>query len=90
MRAPAKKQKRKAPAAPVVSARLNAHVHLQAQGDGNVTARFDDFSLPLGQYSFDALKRAQGIGAGLPLASFSSAAPEQAERQRGRREQRNL
>jgi SagB-type dehydrogenase family enzyme len=73
-----------------VSARLNAHVHLQAQGDGNVTARFDDFSLPLGQYSFDALKRAQGIGAGLPLASFSSAAPEQAERQRGRRERRNL
>jgi SagB-type dehydrogenase family enzyme len=60
-------------AAPVMSVRLNAHVHLQAQVDGNVTASFDDFSLPLGQYSFDALKRAQGIGAGLPLASFSSA-----------------
>ena len=30
------------------------------------------------------------IGAGLPLASFSSAAPEQAERQRGRRERPNL
>jgi len=73
LRAPAKKQKRKAPAAPVLSVRLNAHVHLQAQGDGNVTASFDGFSLPLGQYSFDALKRAQGIGAGLPLASFSSA-----------------
>jgi SagB-type dehydrogenase family enzyme len=48
-------------------------VHLQAQGDGSVTARFDEFSLPLGKYSIDALKRAQAIGAGLPLASFSSA-----------------
>jgi SagB-type dehydrogenase family enzyme len=73
LRTPAKKRKRKAPAAPGVSARLNAYVHLQAQPDGNVTASFDDFSLPLGQYSIDALKRAQGIGAGLPLASFSSA-----------------
>jgi SagB-type dehydrogenase family enzyme len=67
-----KKQKRKASAASVVSARLNAYVHLQAQPDGNVTASFDGFSLPLGKYSIDALKRAQGIGAGLPLASFSS------------------
>jgi SagB-type dehydrogenase family enzyme len=73
LRAPAKKQKRKASAAPGLSARLNANVHLQAQGDGNVTATFDDFSLPLGKYSIDALKRAQGIGAGLPLTSFSSA-----------------
>ena len=71
MRAPAKKSGRKA--APGVSARLNAHVHLQAQGDGNVTATFDEFSLPLGKYSIDALKRAQAIGAGLPLASLSSA-----------------
>jgi SagB-type dehydrogenase family enzyme len=73
LRATVKKQKRKASAAPAVSARLNAHVHLQAQDDGNVTASFDDFSLALGQYSLAALKRAQGIGAGLPLASFSSA-----------------
>jgi SagB-type dehydrogenase family enzyme len=73
LRAPAKKRKRKATVAPVVSARLNANVHLQAQGDGSVTASFDDFSVGLGKYSFDALKRAQGIGAGLPLASFSSA-----------------
>ncbi len=72
MRATAKKQKRKA-AAPGLFARLYAHVHLQAQGDGNVTASFDEFSLPLGKYSIDALKRAQAIGAGLPLASFSSA-----------------
>jgi SagB-type dehydrogenase family enzyme len=71
LRAAAKKPRRKA--APAVSARLNAHVHLQAHPDGNVTASFDDFALPLGQYSIDALKRAQGIGAGLPLASFSSA-----------------
>jgi SagB-type dehydrogenase family enzyme len=73
LRTPAKKQKRKPSAAPVVSARLNAYVHLQAQGDGSVIASFDEFSLPLGKYSIDALKRAQGIGAGLPLASFSSA-----------------
>ena len=48
-------------------------MHLQAQGDGSVTASFDDFSIALGKYSVDALKRAQGIGTGLPLASFSSA-----------------
>jgi SagB-type dehydrogenase family enzyme len=73
LRRPAKKRKRKAPAAAGLSARLNAHVHLQAQGDGSVVASFDGFSLPLGKYSIDALKRAQAIGAGLPLASFSSA-----------------
>ena len=56
-----------------MSARLNAHVQLQAQPDGNVTASFDEFSLPLGKYSIDALKRAQAIGAGLPFASFTSA-----------------
>ena len=73
MGAPAKKRKRKAPTAAGLSARLNAHVHLQAQGDGSVTASFDGFSLPLGKYSIDALKRAQAIGEGLPLTSFSSA-----------------
>jgi len=73
LRRPAKKRKRKAPAAAGLSARLNAHVHLQAQGDGSVTASFDGFSLPLGKYSIDALKRAQAIGAGLPFASFASA-----------------
>jgi SagB-type dehydrogenase family enzyme len=72
LRAPAKKPKRRASAGPVVSVRLNAQVLLQAQGDGRVTASFDGFSISLGQYSFAALKRAQGIGAGLPLASFSS------------------
>jgi SagB-type dehydrogenase family enzyme len=72
LRAPAKKRGRKT-AAPAVSARLNARVHLQAQGDGNVTASFDDYSIALGKYSIDALKRAQGIGAGLPLPSFSPA-----------------
>ncbi len=73
MRRPVKKRKRKASAAPGLFARLNAHVHLQAQADGNVTASFDEFSLPLGKYSIDALKRAQAIGAGLPFASFASA-----------------
>jgi len=73
LRRPVKKRKRKASAAPGLSARLNAHVHLQAQADGNVTATFDEFSLPLGKYSIDALKRAQAIGVGLPVASFASA-----------------
>ena len=73
MRRPVKKRKRKPSAAPGLFARLNAHVHLQAQADGNVTASFDEFSLPLGKYSIDALKRAQAIGAGLPFASFAPA-----------------
>jgi SagB-type dehydrogenase family enzyme len=71
LRTPAKKRRRKAVAAPVVSARLNARVHLQAQPGGNVAASFDGYSVGLGKFSIDALKRARAIGAGLPLASFS-------------------
>jgi SagB-type dehydrogenase family enzyme len=72
VRAPAKKRTRK-PAAPTLSARLNSHVSLQAQADGNLTASFDGYSVALGKFSTDALKRARGIGLGLPLASFSPA-----------------
>jgi SagB-type dehydrogenase family enzyme len=69
---PAKKRARKA-AAPVVSTRLNPGVTLQAQPDGHLTARFDDLAVGLGKFSIDALRRAQGIGIGLPLASFARA-----------------
>lgn len=77
MRAPKKAQERKrgrkASAAPVLSARLNANVHLQAQPDGNLSASFDGYTVGLGKFSIDALKRAQAIGTGLPLASFAPA-----------------
>jgi len=50
---------------------LNEQVTLQAQPDGNLTASFDGYTVGLGKFSIDALKRAQGIGLGLPLASFA-------------------
>ena len=72
MRAPAKSRKRtRKPPAPSASARLNEQVTLQAQPDGNLTASFDGYTVGLGKFSIDALKRAQGIGLGLPLASFA-------------------
>jgi SagB-type dehydrogenase family enzyme len=69
LRAPAKKPGRKI--APVVAARLNARVTLEAQADGNVAARFDGYAAGLGKFSAEALDRVQGLRSGLPLASFS-------------------
>ena len=71
MRAPGKKKKERRIAPPAISARLTGHFTLEAHADGNVLARFDDHSLPLGKFSAAALKRAQDLRAGLPLAAFA-------------------
>jgi SagB-type dehydrogenase family enzyme len=70
LRAPRKKQGRKAVA--VIAARLNDRVTLQAQADGSIIAAFDGYSASLGKFGTDALHRAQGLRTGLPLASFSN------------------
>lgn len=69
MRAPGKKNGRIAP--PTISARLSAHITFEAHADGNVFACFDGHSDGLGKFSADAVKRAQALHTGLPLASFA-------------------
>jgi SagB-type dehydrogenase family enzyme len=71
LRAPKKKQGRKV-APPAVSARLNAHITLEAHGDGSVAACFEGHAVGLGKFSASALKRAQDLQTGLPLGSFAS------------------
>jgi hypothetical protein len=69
LRAPAKKPRRKI-AQPAISARLNGHFTLEAQTDGSIAARFDDYSVALGTFSAAAGIRAQALRTGLPLKSF--------------------
>jgi len=59
-------------APPIVSARLSGHIKLQTQADGNILAGFDGHSVGLGKFSAGAIKRAQELHTGLPLASFAS------------------
>jgi SagB-type dehydrogenase family enzyme len=76
LRTPKKKKrgrKRGKTAAPVLSARLNDRVTLEADAGGKIAATFDGYSVPLGSFSAGAVKRAQGLRIGLPLASFASA-----------------
>jgi SagB-type dehydrogenase family enzyme len=76
VRTPKKTQGRKRgrkTAAPVLSARLNDRVTLEADAGGKIAATFDGYSVPLGSFSAGAVKRAQGLRIGLPLASFASA-----------------
>jgi SagB-type dehydrogenase family enzyme len=70
LRTPAKhKVRRIAPA--VVSARLSAHITLEAHADGNLSACFDGYAESLGRFSAVAVERAQQLRTGLPLRSFA-------------------
>jgi SagB-type dehydrogenase family enzyme len=71
VRAPLKKQRRRT-AAPVISARLLSHIALEATADGNIAACFEGYSVALGQFSADAVARAQELRSGLSLGSFAS------------------
>jgi SagB-type dehydrogenase family enzyme len=55
-----------------ISARLNRHVTLDTDPSGNIFACFDGHSVGLGAFSADAVRRAQGLRTGLPLASFTA------------------
>ena len=71
MRAPGKNQGRGvAPA--TLSARLGAHVTLEARSDGSIVARFAGHSVGLGKFSAGAAERAQDLRRGLPLAALAS------------------
>jgi SagB-type dehydrogenase family enzyme len=66
VRAPGPKRGRSAPLA-TLSARLSAHVTLQAHADGTLVAAFDHHSVGLGEFSARAADRAQDLRTGLPL-----------------------
>ena len=69
MRARRKTERRDTP--PNVSARLGAHVTLQAREGGQIVACFNRHSIGLGMLSAGTAERAQKLDAGLPLRSFA-------------------
>jgi SagB-type dehydrogenase family enzyme len=60
-------------AAPVIAARLNERVTLEAQAPGNVAACFDGYRVELGKFSAAAVKSALALRTGLPITSFTPA-----------------
>jgi SagB-type dehydrogenase family enzyme len=71
LRAPAKKKARRI-APPGISARLSAHIALQADAAGSIVARFDDYSVGLGTFSPGVVDSLQELRAGLAVASFTA------------------
>jgi SagB-type dehydrogenase family enzyme len=75
LRAPKKtREQKKAPrvAPPIISARLNNRITLQARADGSILACFEGHSVALGKFSAGAMDRAASLRTGLPLQSFAS------------------
>ena len=68
---PAKASPARKPATPELTVRLNQRVTLQAQADGSLAAMVDSYPVELGRFGAQALKRAQGLQEGLPLASLA-------------------
>jgi SagB-type dehydrogenase family enzyme len=68
---PAQRRRRAGP--PALSARLGAHVALDADASGNLLACFDGYAVRLGTFNAGAVERAQELRTGLPLASLGSA-----------------
>ena len=71
MRARPAKRERRARSR-TVSCRLDGHVTLEAQSDGNIVVRFSGHAINLGTFSAAAAQRAQDLRTGLPLAAFES------------------
>src|SRR5262252_10957887 len=55
-----------------LSARLSAHVTLEARVDGNIVACLGEYSVGFGQFGAGAAAGAQELRRGLPLSSFAS------------------
>jgi SagB-type dehydrogenase family enzyme len=70
LRAPGKNIARRI-APPAISARLSGHITLETRADGSIAAFFDGQGVGLGKFSAATIKRAAGLRAGLPLASFA-------------------
>ncbi len=71
MRAPGKKKERRI-APPGISARLSAHIALEADAAGSIVACFDGYSVDLGKFSAGVVDRLQDLRAGLAIASFTA------------------
>jgi len=56
---------------PVLAARVNAKIALEAQADGTVVARFDGYAQGFGRFDAAAVKRLHELRAGLPVASIA-------------------
>jgi len=69
LRAPGIRRGRRAA---TLSARLSAHVTLEARADGNIVACFGGYSVGFGQFGAGAAAGAQELRRGLPLGSFAS------------------
>lgn len=74
MRAPTgNKKKRKPRAAPtILSARISAHVALDARSNGEIVASFGQYSINLGQFGASVANRVHDLRAGIPLGSFGT------------------
>ena len=70
MRSPARRTTKSRRSSPTVSARLSAHVSLEAHANGEILASFDGYLVGLGTFSAETAERAQSLRSGLPLASF--------------------
>jgi SagB-type dehydrogenase family enzyme len=69
LRAPGIKRGRRAA---TLSARLSAHVTLEARANGTIVACVGGYSVGFGQFGADAAAGAQELRRGLPLSSFAS------------------
>ena len=67
-------KKKSAPriAPPVISARLNSRIALEARADGSILAVFEGHSVALGKFSAGVMDRAESLRTGLPLTSFAA------------------
>lgn len=70
-RTPKKKKAGRKRAAPTLHARVNDQIALEVSPDGKVGVHVDGYAIELGTISPAAVPRAEGLAAGLPVASFS-------------------
>jgi SagB-type dehydrogenase family enzyme len=71
LRVPGKKKPRQI-APPGISARLSAHIALEADADGSIVASFDGYSVGLGKFSPGVVDRVHELRTGLAIASFAA------------------
>jgi SagB-type dehydrogenase family enzyme len=70
LRAPKKRQARARPAA--LCARLGDHVTFETRAGGEIFACFHGYAVGLGKFTPSAVRRAQDLRSGIPLASFAA------------------
>jgi SagB-type dehydrogenase family enzyme len=67
---PKKRPRRLSPA--ILSARLNGRVTIESRAGGEIVAKFNGMTLPLGQFSSAAAERARDLQSGLSFATLTS------------------